>query len=475
MKMWIRNILCLSVVAAMAAGFPLASIAASMTANTAAAPPVSAFYKGTKSGKFIDFVGDSTTEAAAAMYDRLRQDYAGKGGPLEGAVMQNRGASGNTLHHFVNNIAPNGNTLNQVIQDQADLYIVSYGINDIRGSEAVVGSRPDQIKADLKLVVDRLLKETNGAVLLRIPNPFLSKNESKSIVLTPIENAQLYSDQLWEVYQSFEGYSERVDLLDIPNLVFGRKAMPVHPLMNDILHPNADGYRAIADAIADRITGLTVSNHEVQIQSYTQESRVDKTIAILQEEKLFDAVPLSTDTYRPAAIATLSPQMLQVVAQQGGMYRVKTWLGEKWINPIGGALEVQPSSPGDSLQLGTSTYVFHDPYSANTGNDQGFMLSPQEVKVLARWHGYPYWKNEWYYLIETVLGPKWVQTSYALPSDLHSVSEWVEVKKVTDLNKYPWNEAYKLGQITPQNVAVFEKGNGWFHIHSWAGDAWIKV
>jgi lysophospholipase L1-like esterase len=218
---------------------------------------INQFYANSKSGKFIDFVGDSTTEAAPAMYDRIAQKYAIPGGPLEGATINNRGSNGNTLHNFVNNIASNENTLNSVIKDNADLYIISYGINDIRGSVEAAGSSPEQIKADLKKAIDRLLKETNGCILLRIPNPFLSTNSTNYIYLSPIENAQLFSDQLWEVYQNFKGYSERVDILDIPTMVFGRKAMPEHRFMQDTLHPNADGYRAIADAVVDRITGKT--------------------------------------------------------------------------------------------------------------------------------------------------------------------------------------------------------------------------
>lgn len=216
---------------------------------------IALFYESPKAGKIIDFVGDSTTEAAKGMYDRIAQQYAVPGGPLEGATIRNRGDSGNTLNRFVNNIAANGNTLDRVIRDKADLYVLSYGINDIRGSADAAGSTMQQIKADLKKAVDRLLQETNGFILLRIPNTFLSANSSEYPYLAPIENAQLCSDQLWEVYESFKGYSGRIDIIDIPSLVFGRTALPKHPLMQDILHPNEEGYRAIADALVSRISG----------------------------------------------------------------------------------------------------------------------------------------------------------------------------------------------------------------------------
>jgi lysophospholipase L1-like esterase len=212
---------------------------------------IQTFYEGTKAGKLIDFVGDSTTEEAPGLYEQLAA-YTAPGRVLNGARIRNRGSSGNTLHHFVNQVADHGHTLDNVIRDQADLYVLSYGINDIRES------RPEQIKADLKLAVDRLLKETQGVVLLRFPNPFLSVNRWSYIHIDKIENMQLYSDQLWDVYQSFRDYDPRVDLLDIPSLVFGREARPEHPFMQDTIHPNESGYRAIADAVAQRISGRPV-------------------------------------------------------------------------------------------------------------------------------------------------------------------------------------------------------------------------
>jgi lysophospholipase L1-like esterase len=217
---------------------------------------IETFYHSTKSGKLIDFVGDSTTEAAQGLYDQLAKSYVVPGGLLEGARIRNRGSSGNTLHHFVNQIDANGNTLDQVIQDQADLYIVSYGINDIRESS------PAQIKADLTLAVDKLLKETQGGVLLRIPNPFLSVNRWSYIHLDQIEvNAQRYTDQLRDVYLSFKHYDPRVDILDIPELVFGCQVRPEHPFMQDTIHPNEAGYRAIADAVAQKISGQEVKQN----------------------------------------------------------------------------------------------------------------------------------------------------------------------------------------------------------------------
>jgi lysophospholipase L1-like esterase len=430
---------------------------------------ISRFYETSKSGKIIDFVGDSTTEAAPELYNRISQRYAVPGGPLEGATVKNSGTSGNTLRNFVNNISANGNTMDKVVQDKADLYIVSYGINDIRGSLEKPGRSPAEINADLKIAIDRLLNETNGYILLRIPNTLLTGN-SNSINLWPGENAQQYSDQLWDVYESFKGYNERIDIIDIPSLVFGRTAVYEHPLMHDILHPNGEGYNAIADAIVDRINGKTKDINSPQ--TLAQETPVNKTITILREEKLYNGVPDKSGVGSKYTGAAIAPQSLNAIAQMKGFYKINTWMGDKWIIPVSGVLEVAPSSDDETLLLTANTFVLDNPYAVNIGREGSVVLTPQKVKVLGKWNGYTYWRLNWFY-IQTWLGPKWVNPKYASPVDLQPTKETIEIKNITDLNKYPWPDAYKLGKIAPQKVAVFEKGNGWYHIHSWAGDAWI--
>ncbi|UUZ79097.1 hypothetical protein LJK88_28170 [Paenibacillus sp. P26] len=336
----------------------------------------------------------------------------------------------------------------------------------------MAGSDPEQIKADLKLTVDRSLNETKGNILLRIPNPFLTVNPPNLTLVSPIEHVQLYSDQLWDVYESFKNYNTRVDIIDIPSLVFGRQAMPEHPFMHDTLHPNGEGYRAIADALVDRITGKT--KDEAISQSFAQETPVNKTIAILREEKLYNGVPYEPGAGSAFSGATIAPQTVQAVARLNGYYKIKTWLGEKWINPLGGILEITPASEGETLQLTENTFLLDNPYAVNSGREGGLFLTPQQVKVLGRWKGYVYWDEGEYYRIQTWLGPKWINLKYSFPGGVEPTTETIEVSGVTDLNKYPWPDSYELGKIAPQKVTAFEMADGWYHIHSWAGDAWIK-
>lgn len=205
------------------------------------------FYKQSKSGKKIVMVGDSTTEAATAMYTRFSNYYTKVGGLLDGATIVNRGVGGGRLEQFVNGTLSKNN-INTVIADQAELYVFCYGINDIR-----TGIRTfQQIKDDLKIAIDRMLNETSGYILLRIPNTFLSVDSNGYI--TPISKSQEYSSQLWEIYHSFKDYSDRIDIIDTQSLVFGRKTMPSHHLMSEAVHPNDNGYQFTADIIAERIS-----------------------------------------------------------------------------------------------------------------------------------------------------------------------------------------------------------------------------
>lgn len=234
------------------------------------------FYDKSKVGKKIVFVGDSTTDVATEMYSRLNE-LSKVGGILEGATFVNRGSSGNTVDRFINNLAYNSNTITKVIEDQADLYVFCYGINDIRSGTDSPARSKDQIRADIKTTIDRLLTETNAYILLRTPNIFLTKEFAEFV--DDVSNCQKYTDILWEIYESFRGYNNRVDVLDIQSIVFGRKAVYQHQYMKDTLHPNDMGYKLIGEVVAEYISNVTRKDYSALnvasigvINSYTSSS-----------------------------------------------------------------------------------------------------------------------------------------------------------------------------------------------------------
>jgi lysophospholipase L1-like esterase len=252
---------------------------------------INTFYRKPKTGKKIVFIGDSTTDTAtgaSAIYARLSSMYTTIGGLLEGATIVPRGSNGGTLQNFIANfIGPNGaysgNTLDACVSDQADLYVLSYGINDIRGGVNSPGRTATQIRADLKTAIDNLLTQTKGNVLLRIPNTFLTTDVNGNGYISPNSTAQDKSNQLYDIYESFRGYSPRLDIIDIPNLVFGRKSLSSHVYMTDQLHPSLDGYRAIADEIAEWIGGqknnklYDMDEYEVVMKGSIEGTVIDNT------------------------------------------------------------------------------------------------------------------------------------------------------------------------------------------------------
>jgi lysophospholipase L1-like esterase len=241
---------------------------------SSSSPNIKDFYKSSKNGKKISFVGDSTTDIAPALYSRLDL-YKAVGGWLQGITYVNRGNNGGTVRDFVSSNTTRNN-LTLTLTDNADLYVLSYGINDIR-----VGGDANQIRADLKTAIDSMLAQPQAYVLIRVPNTFLTTNTSNWVV--PNSSAQEYSSRMWEICESFRGYSDRLDIIDIPNLIFGRKAVASHPLMLNQLHPNDFGYSSIADEITELMSGQqkndfnTFNDYEVIAKGWVQTPSTDIT------------------------------------------------------------------------------------------------------------------------------------------------------------------------------------------------------
>lgn len=226
---------------------------------------VSNFYASNKIDKKIVMIGDSTTEVADAMYDRF--DYhINESKLLSGCTVINCGSNGNTLTNFINGISTNGWNINTVLSrhSDADIYVISYGINDVRGGELSPAHGYDEIMRDLRILIDKLLTATSAYIILRIPNTFLSSDPTGAGTkyLDDIKKAQEYSDILYRVYNDLSDYSSRVDVIDMPVKIFGKKCVDYSPFVKDTLHPSDIGYCAIADELANRISNkrLEIAN-----------------------------------------------------------------------------------------------------------------------------------------------------------------------------------------------------------------------
>lgn len=205
--------------------------------------------------KKIVLVGDSTTDfatQAVEIYNQLVNRHINSGDLLDGILstdIVNYGVNGNTLSNFVNNAGTKG--IASAISENADMYIICYGINDVRTGN----TSQQQIENYLKEAVEKILLETNAFIVLRTPNSFLLDDIGGYNWITPLSNAQLYTDMLWNAYESFRGKYGRVSVLDMQTLIFGRTCTLLGntQYMANSLHPNSLGYKNIADVIAKNI------------------------------------------------------------------------------------------------------------------------------------------------------------------------------------------------------------------------------
>lgn len=214
-----------------------------------ASDPLARWRAGGPNGKTICLLGDSTTAVAPYFHDRLRSVHCTPGGVLEGAVILNYGDDGSTLAAFLSDTREHGIT--PAIAAQADLYVLCYGLNDVRREPL----SEEQFRERIAEAVECLRAGVPSAdILLRTPNPMLSQNTSYYVYLQPDESAQDYTDRMRAAYLDLAGRWLNVQVWDAMAELFGVVSLPTHPLMADQLHPNGRGEIALADGLV-RIIG----------------------------------------------------------------------------------------------------------------------------------------------------------------------------------------------------------------------------
>lgn len=207
--------------------------------------PLARWRAGGPAGKTICFLGDSTTAVAPNFHERLRTVHCAPGGALAGAITLNYGDDGSTLAAFLADTREHGIT--PTIAAHADLYVLCYGLNDVRREPLTMQQFQDRIAE----AVDRLRAGVpNADIVLRTPNPMLSQNSSYYVYLQPEESAQTYTDRMRDAYLGLNGRWPNVLVWDAMAEVFGTESVSSHPMMADQLHPSFIGETALADALA---------------------------------------------------------------------------------------------------------------------------------------------------------------------------------------------------------------------------------
>jgi lysophospholipase L1-like esterase len=204
-------------------------------------------------GKDIVFVGDSTTSHAIAMFSELNNFYVKEGEALYGmGAIRNLGSNGASLWAFLTDNIVYGITFS--IFKDADLYILSYGINDVRKGQAT----EDQLVEMLREAVNRMRTALPHAdFILRMPNSLLSTDVKELGYVQPNEYAQVYSEILRSAYLRLEGEWDNVIVFDSQAEIFGITALATSEYMSDQLHPSSAGYQLLAERIVEIIGQFT--------------------------------------------------------------------------------------------------------------------------------------------------------------------------------------------------------------------------
>jgi len=211
----------------------------------ASSPALSHWLAGGVAGKTICFVGDSTTSNATALFDQLDGKFSAEDEPLHGVgPLLNFGENGASIYAFLANQVVHG--IAATIAAHADLYVISYGINDVR----LGNTNEDQLAAMLTDAVNKIRAAVPTAdIVLRMPNSLLSQDINGYHYVSPNSSAQAYSTLLREAYLRLADQWPNVVVLDTQQLVFGTESLPTSLFMADQLHPSAVGYIMLADAL----------------------------------------------------------------------------------------------------------------------------------------------------------------------------------------------------------------------------------
>ncbi|MEF3307924.1 N-acetylmuramoyl-L-alanine amidase [Paenibacillus sp. GYB004] len=97
----------------------------------------------------------------------------------------------------------------------------------------------------------------------------------------------------------------------------------------------------------------------------------------------------------------------------------------------------------------------------------GAYLGPQTVSARER-------AGDWY-RIDTWLGSNWVRVPKAVTGQIESETQLVELPAVTTFRRLPFADEPAMGELSPQTVQAFGSWNGWLHIRTWLGDAWVQA
>lgn len=186
-----------------------------------------------------------------------------------------------------------------------------------------------------------------------------------------------------------------------------------------------------------------------------------KVETINQPMTLFVQTALYTSPSAQSKTTTsLNPQSIHVTTKTGDFYRVKTWLGDRYIKPtrfIMGKRETVSSR----YYVKETTKLFHHPFQKDS---QLTISAPQHVFVKER-------LGDWY-VVDTWLGLRWIKADNTLPYELEAIDTSLDLTEPTAF--YHEIDRGLIGTISPQTVTATMKVGPYYKVKTYLGEKWIK-
>jgi hypothetical protein len=250
-------------------------------------------------------VADSGTIAASNGYI-LRAGSVNENTPLAGVTVYHCGDNGQSAQGHI--VGTGVFPLSYIVSLQADLYVSSFLINDVR----LGGTDLATATSRLQTIYDALAAAKAGTcVMMRIPNTLLSTDPGGTGFVSPLTSAQAYSDLMAAAYRSLYSSRPTAYIWDTRKTIWdGDACKTTTPLMGDILHPSGLGQSAAADDFA-RLVGMPFGYQRSQSDAaFSASPTTPWTVypAILEDQRYFRLITTGKVNSSGAGYIIIDPQ-----------------------------------------------------------------------------------------------------------------------------------------------------------------------
>ncbi|UUZ94886.1 hypothetical protein LJK87_10445 [Paenibacillus sp. P25] len=164
--------------------------------------------------------------------------------------------------------------------------------------------------------------------------------------------------------------------------------------------------------------------------------------------------------------------------------RIDTWLGKKWIIPKRYLPFLQGTN--ETVTLNTYTLLFGGVTAAMDSGPGGMfdhtftnlpvngMIAPQPIQAFEK-VAFRNFNTTWYHVRTEQGGDAWVNPRLQMPAEIVPEKKTYRLTRTTSIHKYPFDLVPAFGAAAPQEVESFERAGDWIHVHTWAGDGWLRV